>query len=169
MNIEEAIKTALEYEGKIRRVYKEAADGAKDEDSKRIFSLMMKEEQYHIDYLSKRLEEWKQSGKIEIKKVHTTVPSADIIKKSVDQIEDRMSNKDYSDEILILRKALDLEIETSGFYRKMVEELPEEYRRLFKGFLEIEEGHKAVVQAEIDFLQGGGYWYQFPEFDLEVE
>ena len=50
----------------------------------------------------------------------------------------------------------------------MVEELPEGARPLFRRFLEIEDGHLAMVQAEIDTLAGTGFWFDVQEFSLEV-
>jgi rubrerythrin len=59
------------------------------------------------------------------------------------------------------------EQETSAFYRQMVSELAEERRRLFARFLEIEEGHVAIVEAELDAVSGSGFWFGMKEFDLE--
>jgi hypothetical protein len=33
--------------------------------------------------------------------------------------------------------------------------------------VEIEAGHEAIVQAEIDALNGLGFWFDFTEFRLE--
>jgi hypothetical protein len=49
----------------------------------------------------------------------------------------------------------------------MVGELSGERQRLFARFLEIEEGHVAIVQAEIDAVSGSGFWFDMKEFDLE--
>ena len=49
----------------------------------------------------------------------------------------------------------------------MVRELPEEGKQLFAPFVEIEEGHLAIVRAEIDYLSKTGYWFDFKEFDME--
>ena len=38
----------------------------------------------------------------------------------------------------------------------------------FGRFLEIEQGHQAIVRAEIDALTGMGFWFDFQEFDLEA-
>ena len=35
-------------------------------------------------------------------------------------------------------------------------------------FLGIEQGHQAIVQAEIDALSGLGFWFDFQEFNLEA-
>jgi rubrerythrin len=70
-------------------------------------------------------------------------------------------------EIGFLKEALDLERKTSAFYGELVEKLAPEHRGLFSRFLEIENGHVAIVQAEIDALAGHGHWFDFMEFSLE--
>lgn len=169
MTIEEAIKSAIEYETKVRDVYKNSSSATKDETGKRIFGLLAKEEQYHLDYLNKRLLEWKSNGIINVTKLQTTIPAKETIEEGVWKLSEKMAAKDFSDEILMLRKALQVETETSDFYEKMVNELEGDGKKLFANFLDIERGHKSLVQSEIDHLQGRGYWFDFPEFDLEVQ
>ncbi len=70
-------------------------------------------------------------------------------------------------ELALLKKALAVEGETSAFYTRMVERLPAEGRDLFRRFLDIEEGHGAIVQAQIDAVTGLGFWFDIREFDLE--
>ena len=71
-------------------------------------------------------------------------------------------------ELSSLYQALAAEDETSAFYLQMVRELPVEGQRLFARFLEIEDGHGAIVQAEIDSVKHLGFWFDLKEFDLEV-
>lgn len=169
MNIEEAITTAIKYEEKVRDVYVDALNASGDNEGKRIFGLMAKEEQYHVDYLHRRLKELKENGTISLKTLKTTVPSIDKIKEGVAKLESSLSEKDYADELLMLRKALEVEKDTYNFYLKLVDQLEGDHQLLFKNFLEIEKSHQAIVQAEIDYLQRAGFWYDFPEFNLEVE
>jgi rubrerythrin len=68
----------------------------------------------------------------------------------------------------LLKSALAVESETGQFYRRMTSELDEQGRALFEPFVEIEDGHYAIVQAQIDALSGFGYWFDFMEFDLEA-
>ena len=70
-------------------------------------------------------------------------------------------------ELESLKKALDVECETSAFYKQMVASLDDVGRRLFERFVEIEEGHVAIVQAEMDLVSGTGFWFDTAEFSLE--
>ena len=78
-----------------------------------------------------------------------------------------MAEQDFGVELDMLKKALTLEVEATRFFRSMVAELKDEERKLFARFVEIEEGHEAIVQAEIDALTGLGFWFDYTEFRLE--
>ncbi len=60
-----------------------------------------------------------------------------------------------------------MEIKTSNFYKGLVGQLPKEFQPMFERFVEIEEGHEAIVSAEINNARGLGFWFDFQEFDLE--
>ena len=40
-------------------------------------------------------------------------------------------------------------------------------QEMFRRFVEIEEGHQKIVQAEIDCVSGAGFWFDSMEFKLE--
>jgi rubrerythrin len=167
MTVEEAIKTALEYEVKVRDSYLNAIDSIKDETGQHVFRVLGGEEQGHIDYLESRLAEWRKTGKISPEKLNTVVPSRSDIDAGVRKLEGHLAKRDYGTEREMLQKALALEKETSDFYRKMVDELSDDESKLFARFLEIEEGHQAIVQAEIDYLTRSGTFFDFQEFGQE--
>jgi rubrerythrin len=71
-------------------------------------------------------------------------------------------------ELELLKKALVAERKTSQFYKEMVAKLDGDGQQLFKRFVEIEEGHEAIVEAEIDCVSNSGIFMGNMEFDLEV-
>ena len=167
MKIEEAIKTAIEYETRIRNIYRDAAKKVSDPAGKKFFKMMGDDEQFHIEYLVDRLRLWKKTGKLYAEKLESTIPLIEPIRRSTAKIEAHMSKKDLSSEKVILSRALKAEVETSNFYKKMVNELPDHGQKMFARFLEIEENHIAAVQAELDYITNTGYWFDFKEFDME--
>jgi rubrerythrin len=167
VTVEEAIKTSIVYETKVRDVYFGAVDAAEREDAKRVFQLMADEEQSHVDYLEAKLQQWNEDGTVTADGLTTAVPSAETIEQGVETLEEKVGGKEGTVELQWLRKAHGVERETSDFYQRMVDELPDEAKGLFKRFLEIEEGHLALVQAQIDQALGTGYWFDVREFDLE--
>jgi rubrerythrin len=166
MTLEEAIKTSIEYETKVRDAYLDNLDKIAEEAGRRVFKTLGDEEQGHLDYLNARLAEWKKDGVVSSLELKTIVPARDIIEAGVRKLDDHLSERDYGTELEMLRKALLLEQETSDFYRRMVDEMKEN-REMFARFLDIEEGHQAIVQAEIDYLTRSGHFFDFQEFNLE--
>lgn len=166
MIIEEAIKTAVEYEIKVRDAYLNSLDKIKDETGLRVFKVLGEEEQSHIDILEMKLAEWEKTGAISASDLKTAVPSLEIIEKGVARLDDHRTENEFETELEMLKKALVMEQETSNFYRKMVDEV-EKHGEFFKPFLEIEDGHTAIVQAEIDYLTRTGTFFDFEEFGQE--
>jgi len=168
MTIEEAIQTAIQYEKKVVQVYEDAARESGDETGKKIFSAFVKEEQQHVAYLESRLTEWKATGRVTAASLGTVVPSRERIEAGVRTLQDRVKRTAPEAETRLLKRALDIEVETSAFYARVVRELPSEGRELFERFVEIEQGHQAIVQAEMNAVAGNGYWFDIPEISMEA-
>jgi rubrerythrin len=169
MNLEEAITTALDYEGKVYRTYREAMERSTDEVGRRVFKTLCDEEKGHLDYLRQRLDEWRNTGTVTVEELDTALPDIPAIHEGVQRLRERVAGKPTSKigtELEMLRRALQVETETSAFYQQMVRSLDADGKRLFERFVEIEEGHKAIVQAEIDCVSGTGFWFDTKEFDL---
>ena len=167
MNIEEAIQTAIEYERRVVQVYADSAQATKDPAGQRIFGVLVKEEKSHVAYLTAKLEEWKSTGRVTAAALGTVVPSRERIEAGVRTLQSRVAVKSPEAEMRLLKRALDVELETGAFYARVVNELPAEGRRLFEPFLNIEQGHQAIVQAEMNAVAGNGFWFDFPEITLE--
>lgn len=168
MNIEEAIKIAIDYETKVRDLYVSSMNDTKDEQGKKIFQTLAKEEQGHLDYLNDRMKHWKETGKLDAPKLGTVVPPKKLIDEGMAVLKKDMNQECKETELELMKKALDAETTTSNFYKKMVDELPGEGKEMFRRFMEIEEGHQAIVQAEIDALSGHGAWFDFTEIRFEM-
>lgn len=167
MTIEEAIQTAIQYEKRVVQVYEEAARSSQDEIGKKIFSAFIKEEEEHVLYLVKRLNEWKATGKVTLASLGTVVPSRERIDEGIRTLQNRVRRQAPEAEMRLLKRALDIEVETSAFYIRVVRELPPEGRALFERFVEIEQGHQAIVQAEMNAVAGNGYWFDIAEISME--
>ena len=167
MTLEEAIKTALDYETRIRDIYREAAEKISDPRGKKILQLLGDDEQQHVEYLLDRLDLWGKTGKLSDKKLESSIPSIETIQNEVEKIKSHVSQENRRGEIEILSRALKAEVETSNFYERMVNELSDEGQRMFARFLEIEKNHIDAVQFELDYITKTGYWFDFKEFDME--
>jgi rubrerythrin len=168
MTLERAIQTAIEYETNVRDLYQDAAGKATEEVGKKIFAVLAKEEQGHLDYLMFRFDEWERTGTIESPALATLLPSREQIAAGLEKLGKTIETKDWSVELDLLRKALHAESTTGEFYKQMVAELDTAGQKLFRPFMEIEDAHYDLVQAQIDALNGMGFWFDFMEFDLEA-
>jgi len=154
MTLEEAIKTAIEYEIKVRDAYLNSLDSIKDETGRHVFRVLGDEEQGHVDYLECKLEEWQKTGKLSSSDMATVVPAKAAIERGVSKLDAHASATDFETEREMLKKALMVsEVDTGG--------------ELFSRFPEIEDGHVAIVQAELDYLNKTGLFFDFEEFNLE--
>jgi rubrerythrin len=169
MTVEEAIQTALQYENRVVGVYVEAMRASRDPTGKRIFKALAREEKHHVMYLEEKLSELKKTGSVTVSSLATVVPPKDRIEASLATAGSKVGGSASTNEIELLKRALRVEVETSSFYGKVVSELPPDGRPLFERFVDIEEGHKAIIQAELDSVSGFGFWFDIPEFKLEAE
>jgi len=134
-----------------------------------MFTVLAREEQGHLAYLETRLAEWHKSGTISSPELATELPSSQWIDEAKAKVAQSPAGTiAVQGEIELLKIALELERQTSGFYRQLVDTLTLAERGLFARFLEIEQGHLLLVQAEIDALAGHGTWFDVMEFRLEA-
>ena len=168
MNLEEAIKTALEFEHQVRDVYYQEGAKLTSPVAKKIFADLGEEEQGHVDYLNHKLKEWEETGKVTEEKLDTIVPDVAAIEAGMKNLKKNPEGQILDEEINSFKKALEMEVKASNFFKELMEKLPEENKPLFRRFMEIEEGHEAIVKAELDAAQGLGYWFDMQEFNLEA-
>ena len=168
MNVETAIATAIEYENRVRDVYLDAAGQVEDPVGKGVLNVLAREEQNHVDYLNKVLVEWRASGQLLTERLETVIPPGGPVDKNVAGLKAKLADRERDSELTLLRQVLEVETETTTYYQSMVDQLPSDVQPLFARFLEIEQGHRGLIQAEIDALSGMGFWFDMPEFDLET-
>ncbi len=170
MNLQEALNVALDYEHKVRDHYANGAKTIDNPQGKKVFETLAREEQGHVDYLSYCLKQWTEQGKVDPQDMTPVVkPGLAWIEKAQEELKGKHETRVASaNEIELLKVAFELEMTTSAFYRDLVGKLPQKDQGLFAKFLEIEEGHVAIVQAELDAVQGNGFWFDVMEFSLEA-
>ncbi len=167
MNIEEAINEAMAYETRIRDLYREAADQTSDTKGRRVYTTLADDEQRHIDYLAHKRRQWRQEGILTLDPLTSLVPPAERLQAEIEGLQAQMDREDRTNAKRMLGKALQIEVETSAFYRRMAAQMDGTAREMFARFQEIEDGHIAAVQAELDHISHNGFWFDFQEFDME--
>lgn len=164
---EQALQEAIGYEKRIRDLYREAADRAEDPVAKKVYGALGDDEQGHVTYLEHQLKQVRTSGVLTVGEVPTAIPERAAFKRLTAKVETELEREDRKDEKQMLSKALQVEVETSAFYRRMAEQTTGPLSEMFERFLEIEDGHIAAVEAELEYLKHSGFWFDFKEFDME--
>ena len=167
MQIEEALKTAIEYESELRDIYFEAAEAEDNEKGRQFFQSMGKDEQGHLDYLKDRLKQWQDTGKISSEKLKSALPTRKELERQAAGVKSLAGKGSHGLKSQMLSRALKMEIKTSEFYQKMVDEMPAEAQKMFERFLEMENNHIRTIQFELDYISKTGYWFDVKEFDME--
>lgn len=168
MNSQEIFAAALQYEEKIRDLYRSADKIIDDERGRAIFRALADDEQSHVDFLHYSLEQLKTKGAIDINRLMTSIPTVKQLESKIEKLKAEIPQQMLGDIKSVLAGALKLEKETSAFYRDACQKTEGEIHAIFEKFLEIEERHVDVVQIELDHAQHNGMWFNFMEVDLEA-
>ncbi len=168
MNSLEIFATALQYEQKIRDLYRAAGETIDDQRGKNTFRALADDEQSHVDFLNYSLNQLKANGTIDIARLVTSIPTLKQLESGIQKIKEDIPKNMLGDIKLALGSALKLEKETSAFYRDACSRTEGEIKTIFEKLLEIEERHVDVVQIELDHAQHNGVWFNFLEVDLEA-
>jgi rubrerythrin len=168
MTSQKIFATALQYEEKIRDLYRSADRIVDDERGKSIFRALADDEQSHVDFLLYSLEQLNKKGAIDIDRLTTSIPILKHLEARIERLKAEIPRHMLGDIKAVLGSALKLEKETSAFYRDACGKTEGAIQTIFKKFLEIEERHVDVVQIELDHAQHNGMWFNFMEVDLEA-
>ena len=160
MKLETAIKSALEFENRIRDLYLEAVSRTDEPAGKKIFQTLADDEQRHVDYLESRLDEWQTRGEISDEVLASVVPDKAAIRKEAAALQSKISEDARGLKQQMLSQALAMEIETSRFYKDMVDQVASAHRAMFARFLEIEDNHIEAVQLEQKTGGKSGDWHR---------
>lgn len=166
MDIQDALKTAIDYEKRVVETYETALAGTSDPVGQRVFRLLQDEEKDHVSYLEAKLAAFLADGALSSDDLGTKLPSPEKVKAAAADLKETLVQDGFKGELDMLKRAREVEIETSEFYHRMVDELPEKARAFFQRFVEIEDGHVTLVEAEIEHLQHKGAWMSVDDGDL---
>jgi rubrerythrin len=161
----QAMKTAIDMEKSGHKFFTEAAEKVRHEVGRKLFTRLAAEEIGHMRTFEKIFTEvsggtdWKDAiGSVEASK---RVPYFDEARKE-------FKAEDLSVELSYLKKALDLERNAMQFFEKAVTEAESpEAQEVFRRILEEEQGHYDLIQAEIDSINGSGFWFDVQEFQMD--
>ncbi len=170
MKLQDAIAVAIDFEKKVRDHDLTGAKEIPDPQGRKVFAVLGKEEQGHVEYLEHCLAQWKKTGQVPNVPLRSILPrGSKWIEAERKKLDGKGKRSPTRTELDALKVALQHEKDADGFYHKLVAGLAKEDQALFSKFLEIEDGHLAIVQAQLDSVQGMGFWFDVAEFRLEAE
>jgi rubrerythrin len=167
MTIEQALREALSHEIDVRDLYTEAARNAGDTSARGFYQSLGKDEQSHVNYLEEKLKEWKAEGRITYAGLASALPDPGVLESAAETAGSSLAGKTPGGDTEALSRALAAEERSVEFYGGLVAGLGAEASKLFTRFLEIEEGHRRIVRAELDLATRTGHWFDFRDFDME--
>lgn len=167
MTVDQAFERALAYETRIRDQYLEAAKGAMAPEAAAFYAMLARDEDSHVAYISHKLDQWKGSGAMSYEGLASGLPSGPELAAAIAKAKAGFSAIPEGGQVAALSNALRAERETSAFYRSLVGELPGAAADVFARLLEIEDGHTAIVAAELDLVTETGHWFDVRVFDME--
>ncbi len=162
----EAIETAIKIEEEGIIFYTEAAEKVKDQAGRKMFLNLAKDEENHLRLfrsVRQSLLEKKQWPSLE------TLPLGKTPQYIFPAPEERGKIEIPQDLQEILRKGMEIEKASIRFYTEQLDKsTSEEARQVYKFLVEQEKGHLALLQAEHDYLNRTGFWFDYQEFTLEA-
>ncbi len=159
--------TALQFEQKIRDLYRTAEKTIDDSRGKAIFGALASEEQSHIDFLENSLEVLKENGEVNPDQLSSIIPDAAQLSGKIDNMKTEIPERMLGDIKRILNSAIKLEEQTTDFYRNAHEQAEGAIKLVLAKFVEIEQRHTDIVQIELDHATHSGHWFNFMESSME--
>ena len=165
----EIFKTAIAFEEKIRDLYLSADKIVDDKRGKAIFKALADDEQSHVDFLLYSIKQLEESGVIDHERLTSPIPSKTEIEANIESMKAQIPERMLGDIKTVLNSALQLEKETSAYYREASKKTDGDIKIIMELFQEIEDRHVDVVQIELDHATNNGMWFDFMEINLEIE
>jgi len=162
-----ALKFAIELEKMGLKTYLDLAKKTADDTGKSMFIWLAGEEFEHMRLLEDLLE--KEAAhmpigklKVEEKKLSELVPRLKGMEKR------KSTRRAEAHQIDALKAALEQEKKSRDFYREQAQKAEHpEVKQLFETLAEMEQAHYDLIQAQLDFIRGTGFWFGIPEFSVE--
>lgn len=134
---------------------------------KDMFARLASDELEHASLFERLIHAIKETGTCSVDEA-TDLPAASLIPLLADSTR-RIKGESGLDDISALETALELENRAAAFYSIASDNAAGSLRLVLRRLAEIEAGHAALIQAELDSIRQDGFWFGMPEFTLESE
>lgn len=161
-----ALRTAIEIEDNGLLTFLKFARQTKDATGKNMFIRLAMDEHEHRLIIEKQLNNLLEGKPL----INIEIPKSEIeeIAPKIREKQQRTRGESGLLEIDALNTALDLERQAAKFFRDQANLVTDpEAKALFIRLAEWEDAHFDLIQAELDSIQGTGFWFGIPEFQMD--
>jgi rubrerythrin len=164
----EILRSAIRMEAEGERFFSSAARRMKYPRTKDMFLSLAKQERRHIRVLEEELHRLERGGTwVSPSSVRGAVDPEASIFKEVERVSGPLDPK--AGELEVLKLGMDVERKSIDYYRRAGQEINNvKAREVFNWLVGEEAGHLAILSAEHDIRSRSGFYYDMPEFSLEV-
>jgi rubrerythrin len=163
-----ALEIALNTEKVGLKTYIDFGYRTKDESGKNMFIRLAADEFEHMTILEKQRESIQEKKcwitvKLEKSEIEKLTPA---LKEKVKKVK----GTEGLDQMSALRTALDMEDRAIKFYREQAQiSMDPKAKDMYERLVKMEHAHYELIQAEIDYIEKTGFWFNLREFSLELE
>ena len=164
------LTNAIEMELEGKEFFAEVAAKARNQRTRETFMSLVKQEQRHIDILGeelRRTEKGMDWATLEVmKRSAPTYPKMSVFQ---DKKFRRLKFDPQSGELEALRVGMEVENKSIEYYRTAGSQAVDpKAREVFNWLVGEEAGHLTILSAEFEYRTRSGFYYDTPEFSLEV-
>ena len=159
------IETAIEAEKETLTTYIKSAIKVSNVVGKNMFLKLALDEMKHREILETALKVQLEGGKCIFPEVEKNE-----IKKIVPDVESEIEKTSHlgQDDLAILMLAQKVEKNGIDYYKDCIKNSwDEETKKMFSYLVRMEEEHYSLIQTQIDYIEGTGYWLGIREFTLD--
>lgn len=164
----DALKTALEAEKEGARSYREYAQKTTDPTGRKMFEALARDEEDHAAILQ---EQASRLGDGLSWCAYTQKESElQVLRPTLAPVEARKRSTEGMNDLDALRIALAQEKAAIELYQQQAQTLQDKQARdMYRKLTAMEETHYDFLQAQLDHIEGTGFWFGIPEFSLEEQ
>lgn len=166
----EILRNAVDMELEGKEFFEKAAARMQNVRARDMFLSLVKQEQRHVDILSSELSRLEQGqGWASLADMKAGAPRVTKMSVFKDGQFRRFSLREDAGELEVIRLGMDVEKKSVEYYRSAGQATPDtRAKEVFNWLVGEEAGHLTILSAEYDNRSGSGFYYDSPEFSLEV-
>jgi len=164
----EILRNAIIMEVEGEKFFSKAALRMKHPQAKEMFVSLATQERRHVKVLEEELHRLERGdGWISPSSVKGSVAPDDSIFREAEAARGPLDPK--AGELAVLKFGMDVERKSIEYYRRVGAEIKNsKAREVFNWLVGEEAGHLAILNAEYDLRSKSGFYFDVPEFSLEV-